>query len=157
MRQVLPSFLRDRRGQAAVELAVLVPVLIAVALVIYNCAAYLTLTAAFDRASFDVVIAKGTSGSPAAATGEIEAQIAEALGAGDTCRVEVAVQEMGTALFREDATFHISPLHARVYCRLHFFPRPRLGSFAGVTLGTPFELVHERILVVDYWKGAVVV
>lgn len=87
-RHSLLAPLRERSGQMAVELALLVPVIVAVALAVVNLMSFSELCARFDRVAPDAVLAHGASpsGSPEGLAGVEE--VAEAIRRGmgtDAC------------------------------------------------------------------------
>ena len=148
-----------RRGQMTVELAVVTPVVIVVALIVLNLMGYVEACAAFDQAALDAVVSHGVA--PAgeqtqiAAVDEVRSALADALGREDTCEVEVsasAASEDAT-----EATFAISPLLTRYTCTLVYHPWPSLLRLPGVTYEAPIALRHERELVVDRYRPGVVV
>lgn len=142
-----------------VELAVLVPPIIAVALIVFNLMGFLDACAAFDRLSLDAVIAHGVAPSGAQTEGnggeEVRAAIERGLGREGKCGVTVSVEEAGGG--GESASFVISPLLRRYVCTLEYYPWPSSLRMPGVTYAAPFALKHERSLVVDRYRPGVVV
>lgn len=153
------ALLGDARGQMTVELAVLIPPAIVVALISYNLMCFIDACAAFDRLSLDAVVAHGVAPSGAqtqdTAASEVQAAIASALGREGTCEVSVSVEDVDSG----DAAgaFVISPLLRRFVCRLTYRPWPRYVRMPGITLEAPLSLTHERSLVVDRYRPGVVV
>lgn len=151
---------RGRRGQMTVELAVVLPVTLAVALVGYNLARFAALCATFDRVAPDAVIAHGVA--PAGqqtsdtATGEVRAAIDQAL-ASDACEVEVSASGPSVAPGGGGISFPVSPLLTTYTCTLRYHPWPRVLTLAGVAVSTPLELTHQRTLTVDRYRPGVVV
>ena len=145
-------------GQMAVELAVLMPVIVVVALTVYNLARFVALCATFDRVSLDAVLWQGVSpqggsgGLPA--VDEVRRCITRALDASQTCDVEVRAERVGTSA---SGLITTSPLLTRFYCTLVFRPWPSSFVIAGVPYRSPFALRHERSLVVDCYRSGVVV
>ena len=76
---------RKDSGQMTVELAVLTPVVIAVALIVFNLVRFMSPCASFDRISLDAVVAHGIAPageqSRAGALDEVRARIEPAMGA----------------------------------------------------------------------------
>ena len=146
-------------GQMAVELAVLMPVIVVVALVVYNLARFVGYCATFDRVSLDAVLTQGVS--PAGEQSEFVAReavrdaIARSLEAHETCEVEVAAEPARRT--EGAASLTVSPLLTRFRCTLLFRPWPRSFALAGVAFDMPFALRHERTLVVDRFRPGVVV
>lgn len=138
-----------REGQMAVELAILVPVAIVVALISLNLMRFVDACAAFDRMSLDAVVAQGVSPagdqSGALAAEQVRTCIADALGREDVCEVEVSAESCGGA-----------SLLTRYICTLVFKPWPRVLRLPVVSLEAPFGLRHQRELVVDRYRPGVV-
>ena len=93
-----PRCERTQRGQMAVEMAVLVPVAIVVALVIYNLCLYVEACATFDRVALDAVVSQGVSPpgeqSTISAASAVESCIRAALSM-RTCEVSVRASGAG--------------------------------------------------------------
>lgn len=147
-----------RRGQMVVEMAVMVPVAIVVALVAFNLLCFVDACAAFDQAALDAIVSRGVSPSgqqtQSVAVGEVRAALEDALGREGTCEVEVRAEQA-----RDDgssSSFLISPLLTRYVCTLTYRPWPRFVSLPGITLEAPVALRHERELVVDRYRPGVV-
>lgn len=154
---------REGSGQMTVELAVLTPVVIVVALIVFNLVRFMSLCASFDRISLDAVVSHGIAPageqSRAAAVDEVRACIEQAMGS-DLVEVEVVARDVDARADTRDGQelkFPVSPLFTSFSCTLSYHPWPRIGSLAGVSLGTPVTLVHERTLVVDRFRAGVVV
>lgn len=150
---------RGGPGQMTVELAVVTPVVIVVALIVLNLMGFVEACAAFDQAALDAVISHGVA--PAgeqtqiAAVDEVREALSEALGREGTCEVEVSASAAGEGA--RDATFALSPLLTRYTCTLVYRPWPRLLRMPGITYEAPLVLRHERELVVDRYRPGVVV
>ena len=146
-------------GQMTVELAVVTPVVIVVALVVLNLMWFIEACAAFDQAALDAVVSHGVAPageqSQLAAVDEVRDALSRALGREETCEVEVSAEAAGEG--SPEATFAISPLLTRYTCTLVYHPWPRLLRMPGVTLEAPLALRHERELVVDRYRPGVVV
>lgn len=99
----------EERAQATVEMAVMAPVLIIVALIVYNLMVFISATARFDRVAPDIVLAHGASpvGGEGAATAAVAAtvktELERAMGTYDI-EVEVSVAE------EEDGSPHSTAL-----------------------------------------------
>ena len=149
--------LRSRDAQMTVELAVVAPVVIAVALVILNLMGFVEACAAFDQAARDAVLTQGVSPAGeqgAAAVDEVRAAIADLVGREDRCEVEVRSEGVS---WGDGGTFAVSPLLTRYVCTLTYRPWPRLLRLPGVTYEAPLALTHERELVVDRHRPGVVI
>lgn len=145
-------------GQMAVELAVLMPVVVVVALVVYNLARFVEACATFDRVAPDAVLTQGVS--PAGEQTQLVAReavrdaIAGALDAPESCEVEVEAESVRASGERSPIT--VSPLLTRFRCTLVFRPWPSSFVMAGVAFDAPLALRHERTLVVDRYRPGVV-
>lgn len=146
-------------GQMTVELAVVTPVVIVVALVVLNLMGFVEACAAFDQLALDAVVSQGVA--PAgeqvrlASVEQVRASLAESLGREDRCEVEVSARSVDEG--RKDTSFTVSPLLTRYVCTLSYHPWPRFLRMPGVTLEAPLTLRHERELVVDRYRPGVVI
>lgn len=147
-----------RSGQMTVELAVVAPVVVVVALVVVNLMGFVEACSAFDQAAPDAVVAHGVA--PAgeqtqmSAVGEVQAALAESVGRAQTCEVEVRAETVDAG--ESSTLFVISPLLTRYVCTLTFHPWPTRLRLPGITLEAPLALTHERELVVDRYRPGVV-
>ena len=150
---------RATRGQATVELAALMPVILVVALVVFNLARFVALCATFDRVSLDAVVSQGIAPvgtqSKLAAAGEVRGCIESTLGLRQACSVEVAVEPVSEA--QGTRRLFVSPLLTRFRCTLVFKPWPSSFTIAGVKYDAPICLRHERSMVVDRYRPGVVI
>lgn len=137
-----------------VELAVLTPVVLVVALVAVNLMGFVDACAAFDRACQSAVVTFGVSpsgeGTLARGEEEVRAAIVQELGREDRCEVSVVARDVS----RGDVL--MSPLLTRYTCKLVFRPWPRRVQLPVVSLEAPLALEHERELVVDRYRPGVV-
>ena len=147
-------------GQMVVELAVMIPVCIVVALIVYNLCRFVEACATFDRVALDAVVSQGISPpgeqSALASTGVVRSCIEDAL-AMTNCEVEVGVSGAEPVSLGRGLTFPVSPLLATYTCTLRYRPWPSSFVIAGVSMGAPFVLTHERTLTVDRFRPGVVV
>lgn len=145
-------------GQMSVELAVVLPVMLVVALTIANIMSFLVCCATFDRASMDAVIAHGISPpgiqGNLSAVGEVESSIKEVFGDGSAVEVEVSASSVSAP---SSLLVSLSPHLVQFTCTMRFRPWPRHLRIAGVTVDAPFEIVHTRSLVVDRYRPGVVI
>lgn len=149
---------QQERGQMSVELAVLMPVIIVVALVVYNLARFVALCATFDRAAFNAVSSFGVAPTgtqtSVVAVDQVERNIAQSLGAGDAFTVRVSanrVQADGSS-----SGMSLAPHLYEFTCKLFFKPWPSAFVIVGVPFNAPVVLLHERTLVVDRYSPGVV-
>lgn len=147
-------------GQMTVELAVVTPIVIVVALIVLNLMGYVEACAAFDQAALDAVVAHGVAPAgkqtSVAATEEVRAAIASALGREDRCEVSVQAEAVSGSWAGSGTNFLISPLLTRYVCTMTYRPWPRLVRMPGITYSAPVALTHERELVVDRYRPGVV-
>lgn len=153
------SLAGEERAQATVEMAVVIPVLLVLALIVYNIMLFVAATARFDRIAPDIVAAHAVSpsgesdGSTDDSVGVIESQIEGAM-AGYDVEIEVTCTE-GGAGSGDDLLTLIGGL--RTYrCSMRMRPWPSSLSIAGVDLGAPVALAHHRDVTVDPWRPGVV-
>ena len=151
---------RVSRGQMVVEFAALMPVVIVVALVVFNLCRFVEACAAFDRIAPDSVISQGVSPpgeqSALASAGQVESHIKSALDM-QSCEVSVAVSGAEPVGIGEGLTFPVSPLLATYTCTLKYHPWPGSFVIAGVAFSPPVTLTHVRSLTVDRFRPGVVV
>ncbi|MEC4176741.1 hypothetical protein VIN30_09815 [Adlercreutzia sp. R7] len=141
---------RDRRrgeaGQATVELAVAVPVIIIVAVIAVNALTFFGTCASFDRVARQTICALGAApnaGEDAAAVAEaVEAALADAM-AGTSATVDVRVEGGDLGLMRYTARLEYAPT---------LFGLGLRSQVLGVSLP---PLVHEVELVVDAYKPGI--
>lgn len=153
------SLAGEERAQATVEMAVVVPVLLVLALIVYNIMLFVAATARFDRIAPDIVAAHAVSpsgegdGSADDGVSVIESQIEGAM-AGYDVEIEVTCTE-GGASSGDDLLTLIGGL--RTYrCSMRMRLWPSSLSIAGVDLGAPVALAHHRDVTVDPWRPGVV-
>lgn len=144
-------------GQMTVELAVLVPVIVVVALAVVNLMSFSELCARFDRVAPDAVLAHGVSPSGAAeglaGAEEVSGAIRAGLGT-ESCEVEVRIEDasrQGTG-----AMLDLAAGTVRYVCTMRYRPWPSTVSIAGVGYKAPALLAHERAVVVDRYRAGVV-
>lgn len=141
-----------------VELAVVTPVVIVVALVVLNLMGFVEACAAFDQVALDAVVAQGVAPSGEQsenrAAAEVRSAIEELLGREGRCEVEVRAEAVGMGATSSGLV--MSPLLTRYVCTLTYRPWPRLLRMPGVTYEAPLALRHECELVVDRFRPGVV-
>ena len=150
----------EERGQMVVELAVVTPVMIVVALVVYNLMVFLGGCARFDRMVPDVVMALAVS--PAgddAESGDQAHQVAAGLARameGVPVEVTVVAQPAWSSPEGGGVGFSFAPHLTRYVCTMSYAPWPGSLSIAGVDAGVPGRLVHVRSFTVDRYRSGVV-
>ena len=151
--------LREERAQATVEMAVVTPVLLVLALVAHNVMIFAGAVARFDRVVPDIVlahaVAPGGEGDESSidASATVQAQIQDAMERYDL-QVEVS-SEQGAAS-SDGGLLSLSGTFRTYTCTMHYEPWPSSLSIAGVSLGAPAVLTHERAVTVDPWRPGVV-
>lgn len=147
-------------AQAVVEAAIVVPVLLVLALAVYNLMVFTAATARFDRVAPDAVVAHGVSpitGGDVRAFDQALDTVAQEIKAGmGAYAVTVEVTgEAGTP--GHDALLSFGAPLRTYTCVLRYRPWPSGLSIAGVDLGAPLELSHRRSITVDPWHPGVIV
>lgn len=147
------------RAQMTVELAVVTPVVIVVALIVFNLMRYVVACAAFDQAALDCVVAHGVAPSgelsERGAVEQVRRALSDALEGYGSCEVDVRAESASSS--SQGEIFAISPLLTRYVCTLTYHPWPLSVRMPGITYGAPFALTHERSLIVDRYRPGVVV
>ncbi|MDR0347240.1 MAG: hypothetical protein LBH56_02570 [Coriobacteriales bacterium] len=152
-------FWRDRRGQMSVELAVCIPVVMAVMAIALNLMVFLGDCARFDRMAAEAVRTRATSPSADSFGLErcaalVEHDLREALSAqGDYLRPAVegyAVALDGSRSSSQDGiTFVALPHHEIYVCRLEYRPWGFGTSFFGIEFS---GITHTRLYTVDPFR-----
>jgi hypothetical protein len=145
-------------GQMVVEMAVVAPVMIVMALVVFNLMSYVEAVARFDRVAPDAVLAVGVSpaGGGSSAADDVAAALERAMagvrGVSVTVELQTVWDDVGTGL-----GFTFAPHLTRFVCTMSYEPWPSSIAIAGIDASPPLRLAHERSFVVDRYKTAVVV
>lgn len=152
------------KGQMTVELAVCIPVILAVLGVLLNVLGYLNVCARFDRVAADAVRSQATSPGygeegAALAASRVEEVIAAAFdeGAQDgfTCDFKVTSSPVGWGGNQTDnsqgISFSLLQRFERYECQVTYHPWP----FNKIVFLNFFELTHTRSYVVDPFRPGV--
>lgn len=156
---VVRACLREERAQATVEMAMITPVLLVLALIVYNVMIFAGAVARFDRVVPDIVlahaVAPGGEGDDSVvdASATVQAQIQDAM-EGYELQIEVS-SEQGTAA-TDGGLLSLSGTFRTYTCTMRYEPWPGSLSIAGFSLGAPAVLTHERAVTVDPWRPGVV-
>lgn len=141
--------LREERGQMAVELAALMPVILVSLVILWNLARYVSACVLFDRVAPDAVLAEaaaaGAEDGSVEAVSAAEASIRKAFEDADDIEISVeaeAAESAPLALLGEPRLMHFR-------CTLSYRPWPRHFVVAGIDSEVHFELVHVREVVAD--------
>ena len=151
--------LREERAQATVEMAVVTPVLLVLALIVYNVMIFASAVARFDRVVPDIVLAHAVASevegdeSSADASATVQTQILNAM-EGYDLQIEVSSEQGAEA--SDGGLLSLSGTFRTYTCTMHYEPWPTSLSIAGVPLGAPTTLSHERAVTVDPWRPGVV-
>ena len=151
------------RGQMTVELAVCIPVILAMIGIALNVLGYLNVCARFDRIAADAVRSQATSpgygqeGSALAASrvrGVIETSFQSSTGTGFPCDVAVSVTMVGfggESTGAEGLSFSMLSRLERYDCQITYHPWP----FSRIAFLQFFELTHTRSYTVDSFNPGV--
>ena len=155
----------ELEGQMAVEMAVVAPVVIAVVVIVFNLGIYLDAVARFDRLAPDVVMA--LAASPGSATTqaasqahEVQVALEEALSGCPRVSVRVGVRnawESAAQTGEGVLGMAFAPHLVEYVCTLAYEPWPAVVSVAGLAVGTPAQITHQRSFVVDVYRTGVFV
>lgn len=147
--QEVPCGSATEAGQAAVELAALIPVVMVVALTVVVALSYALLCTRFDRAAGDVVVAQATSQdeqSLHAACEAIREQLQTLMGEGVT--VGVTAERITGGSGAAGAVFSLLTSEVRFVCTLTYVPPLSHVRLAGINVEL-FTLTHEHAVTVD--------
>ena len=143
-----------------VEMAVVAPVMIVVALVVINLMGVVGATARFDRVAPDAVLAMAVSpeGGVDASRGEqaVRDALEQAMGGLRGVEVSVEAQSAWEASDSVGVGFSFAPHLTRYVCTMTYRPWPSGLSLAGVEASIPVALTHQCSLVVDRYRSGVV-
>lgn len=158
---VTAGCLLDEEGQMVVELAVVTPVMLVVAIVVLNLLFFMEACARFDRVAPDIVMALAVSPSQDDAEAGSQAhRVSEALreAMGGLRGVEVHVEERSAweaAQEEGQIGFSFAPHLTRYVCTMSYTPWPSAFTVAGVDAGIPARLEHVRTFTVDRYRSGV--
>lgn len=160
LRAATRDALIEESAQATVEMVVVVPVLLVLALIVFNLMRFATATARFDRVAPDIVIAHGVSTSGAEGSGLddggagfIQSELENAM-EGHGVEVEVSYADADCGEGR-DAVLSLAGALRTYSCIMRYKPWPSGLSIAGVSMGAPAALEHVRKVTVDPWRPGV--
>lgn len=153
------AIMREERAQATVEMAVVTPVLLVLALIVYNVMVFASAVARFDRVVPDIVLAHAVAPegegdeSSIDASATVQTQILNAM-EGYDLQIEVS-SEQGAAT-SDGGLLSLSGTFRTYTCTMHYESWPSSLSIAGLSLGAPAQLSHERVVTIDPWRPGVV-
>ena len=113
----------------------------------------------FDRAVPDIVLAHAVASegegdeSSVDASATVRTQILNAM-EGYDLQIEVSSEQGAEA--SDGGLLSLSGTFRTYTCTMHYEPWPTSLSIAGVPLGAPTTLSHERAVTVDPWRPGVV-
>lgn len=134
----------EERAQATVEMAVVTPVLLVLALIVYNVMVFAGAVARFDRVVPDIVLAHAVApsgegdGSSIDASATVQAQIQHAM-EGYDLQIEVS-SEQGTTT-SDGGLLSLSGTFRTYTCIMRYEPWPSSLSIAGVSAGGTGKVV----------------
>lgn len=153
--------LRQDEGQMVVEMAAVAPVVIAVAVIVTNLMMFMVGVSRFDRVALDAVLAVAVASTGEANDRGQEQAVREAIGRAMNGMRGMAVTVEAISGWRDESTdgigFSFAPHLTKYRCTLLFEPWPQGFAVAGVAVGVPPVLRHERSIVVDRYRTGVVV
>ena len=136
----------EENGQMVVEMAVVAPVMIVVAIVAVNLMWFMEACARFDRLAPDIVVALAVS--PAGGEGGTQEHAVRG----------VSVTVVAHSLWDDvssGAGFTMAPHLTRYECTMRYEPWPSVLTVAGVEAGIPAQLTHTKSLTVDRYRSGV--
>lgn len=155
----------EEGAQATVELAVVAPVLVVLALISYNMMVFVSATARFDRVAPDIVLAHGSSppasesdagvgtwGVADAVAGELERAME-----GYEVEIEVEVSEGGRGGLDGSGVLRACGPAERRYLRERYRPWASGGRLRVSNSVAPLFMEHERCVTIDPWRSGVIV
>ncbi len=149
------------KGQAAVEMAVVMPVLLAVAGIAINFMIFLGDSARFDRVAAEAVRTEAASPgygkySSVARAGDVQAKIEQSFAGSDHLSFDVSVDESGIGSSSDDdgsIGFSLLPMNETFTCTMNYRPWGFGDTFFKVRFtGIP----HTRTYVIDPYRPGVV-
>ena len=143
-------------AQATVEAAIVLPILIALALITYNLMMYCSMCARFEKVATTSTIACAVSPASQQRDGDIEDEITAAIiDAMGSYPAKVTVVTQNGAQQAETMMELIGA--PNVYTvTLAYTPWPSSFQIAGVSVQVPIELTHEVVVTVDPWRPGIV-
>lgn len=143
-------------AQATVEAAIVLPILIALALITYNLMLYCSMCARFEKVAKDSTITCAVSPASQQKDGDIEdaivASITDAMG---SYPAKISVDTQNGAQQAETMMELIGA--PNIYTlTLAYAPWPHSFQIAGVSVQVPIELTHKVVVVVDPWRPSIV-
>lgn len=152
----------EESAQATVEMAAVVPVLLVLALIVFNLMKFAAATARFDRVAPDIVIAHGIStlgsgdgGLDDGGTEIIRSELELAM-EGHDVEIDVSYADDSDGV-DGDAVLSLAGALRTYNCAMRYKPWPSGLSVAGISVGAPAVLEHVRDVTVDPWRPGVLV
>jgi len=147
----------EENGQMVVEMAVVAPVMIVVAIVAVNLMWFMEACARFDRLAPDIVVALAVS--PVGGEGGTqEHAVTQALQEAMSDLRGVSVTVVAHSLWDDvssGAGFTMAPHLTRYECTMRYEPWPSALTVAGVEAGIPAQLTYTKSLTVDRYRSGV--
>ena len=149
----------EERAQATVEMAVVTPVLLVLALIVYNVMIFASAVARFDRVVPDIVLAHAVAPEGEGDERSIDASVTvqtQILNAMEGYDLQIEVSSEQGAATSDGGLLSLSGTFRTYTCTMHYEPWPSSLSIAGLSLGAPAQLSHECAVTVDPWRPGVV-
>ena len=148
-------------GQMFVEMAVVAPVMIVMAIVVVNLMLYIEAASRFDRVVPDAIMAVAVSPGSGASEGSAQEHAVTVAIAGameGIANVDVQVRAVSAWSWGDGdgVGFSFAPHLTRYVCTMTYHPWPSALTVAGVEAGIPLTLTHERTFTVDRYRSGVV-
>ena len=153
------AIMREERAQATVEMAVVTPVLLVLALIVYNVMVFANAVARFDRVVPDIVLAHAVAPEGEGDESSIDASVTvqtQILNAMEGYDLQIEVSSEQGAATSDGGLLSLSGTFRTYTCTMHYEPWPSSLSIAGLSLGAPAQLSHERVVTIDPWRPGVV-
>lgn len=149
----------EERAQATVEMAVVTPVLLVLALIVYNVMIFASAVARFDRVVPDIVLAHAVAPEGEGDERSIDASVTvqtQILNVMEGYDLQIEVSSEQGAATSDGGLLSLSGTFRTYTCTMHYEPWPSSLSIAGLSLGAPAQLSHERVVTIDPWRPGVV-
>ena len=152
------GMMRDERGQMSVELAVLMPVALALLVIVVDLMVFMGDCARFDRVSAQMVRINVASPSADAygrdASGAIQQGISAAMGGRDRLDIQVSYQGKLYSATDEDGLLSLLPQPQCYRCSMTYHPWPFNVGFLGFA---PLSIQHHRDYVIDSYRPGILI
>lgn len=151
--------LKNVKGQMTVELALLFPVLLVLACICISCIQFIYACTYFDQMALDEIISQGVSPSGSGGDDAVVREIQEALNYSfsNFKRVNIEVRQTTLGEKATDEILSFLTGYKKIECTLNYVPWPLSAHMSFMGVHAPIKLSHTRSLVIDTYKGGVVI